>query len=217
MAAARSGVLMRLVIIGAGGHGRVVLELARATGLYDVVGFVDPGPQAEPIMGLPVLGSDEILPRLRSEGLQHAFVALGNNRARERVGLQLESLGFERPALVHPSAFISPSAVLEKGALVMARAVLGTQAVLEEGAILNTGAVADHDNRLATNCHVAPGCALAGFVSIGTRSLIGVGTSVRPQIRVGNDAIVGAGSAVVCDVPDGAVVVGVPARIRKQA
>ena len=208
---------MRLIIIGAGGHGRVVLELVRATGLYDVVGFVDPRPQTGPIMGVPVLGSDEILPQLRTEGLQHAFVALGNNRARERVGLLLGSLGFERPPLVHPSAFISPTAFLQKGALIMARAVLGTQAVLEEGAILNTGAVADHDNRLSANCHVAPGCALAGFVSIGARTLIGTGTSVRPEIRVGCDVVVGAGAAVVSDVPDGVTVVGVPARSRKQA
>jgi sugar O-acyltransferase (sialic acid O-acetyltransferase NeuD family) len=217
MAGAQGGVLMRLIIIGAGGHGRVVLELARATGRYDVVGFVDPEPQTKLIMGVPVLGGDEILPQLRTEGLQHAFVALGSNRVRERVGVQLRSLGFERPSLVHPSAFVSPTARLEEGSLVMARAVLGTQAVLEDGAILNTGAVADHDNRLSANCHVAPGCALAGFVSIGARTLVGAGTSIRPEIRVGSDAVVGAGAAVVSDVPDGVTVVGVPARVLKRA
>lgn len=204
---------MRLVIIGAGGHGRVVLDLVRASGVFDVVGFIDPAPRTASIMGVPVLGSDEILPQLHSEGLQHAFVALGGNAVREKVGATLERLGFDRPSLVHPSAFVASSARVEKGALVMARAVLGTQAVLEEGAILNTGAVADHDNRLSANCHVAPGCALAGFVTIGPRTLIGAGTSIRPDIRVGSDAVVGAGAAVVSDVPDGVTVVGVPARI----
>lgn len=201
-----------LILIGAGGHGRVVLELVRALGIYDVVGFVDPEPAASTILGVPVLGGDDVLPGLRAQGVTDAFVAMGSNRLRQRIGGKLEALGYNQPSLVHPSAFLSPTARLGAGVLVMARAVLGTEALLGRWAILNTGAVADHDNQLHEACHVAPGCALAGTVQVGARSLIGVGSSVRPNITIGADVVVGAGSAVVADVPAGARIGGAPAR-----
>jgi UDP-perosamine 4-acetyltransferase len=206
-----------LVLIGAGGHGRVVLELVRALGTHTVIGFIDPEPVAPTILGVPVLGADEVLPGLRAQGVADAFVALGGNRLRQKVGETVRTLGFTQPALVHPSALLSPTARLASGALVMARAVLGVEAWLGHFAILNTGAIADHDNLLEDACHVAPGCALAGTVRVGARSLIGVGSAIRPGITIGADAIVGAGSAVVADVPDGGRVGGAPARALKNA
>jgi UDP-perosamine 4-acetyltransferase len=201
-----------LILIGAGGHARVVIEAFRAMGGFRLVGLLDPRPPAATVLGLEVLGDEAILPRLRREGIAHAFVALGANALRLRLGAQLEDLGFVLPAAIHPAACVSPTARVEPGAVVMARAVLGTEGRAGRLAILNTGAVVDHDGNLGAACHVAPGCALAGNVSVGERALVGVGSAVRPGISIGADAVVGAGSAVVKDVPAGATVAGTPAR-----
>lgn len=201
-----------LILVGAGGHARVVLELVRALGTHTVIGFIDPEPAAPTSLGVRVLGGDEMLPALRAQGVAEAFVAIGNNHLRHRVGQQLHELGFTQPALAHPSAVLSTSARREAGSLVMAHAVLGTEARLLAYAILNSGAVADHDNLLEEACHIAPGCALAGQVRVGPFALVGVGSAVRPGITIGADAVIGAGSAVVADVPERARVGGTPAR-----
>lgn len=202
----------RIVVVGAGGHAKVVIELLQASGKWDVVGLVDPSPAGDKVLGVPVLGGDEALPALLADGVSSAVIALGGNRSRERLGRMVQAMGFELPAAVHPSALVSPSSRLGAGVVVMARAVIGTEAFISDMAIVNTGAVLDHDSFLGVAGHVAPGCALAGNVSVGDRTLVGVGSAVRPQIRIGADVVIGAGSAVVSDVPDGAVVGGVPAR-----
>ncbi len=201
-----------LVLVGAGGHAKVVIEAARAEGRFGVVGLIDPRPPAERVLGVPVLGGDEVLPRLRAEGVAWAFVALGGNAARERIGKELRAAGFRLATLVHPSAEVMPSARVGEGVVVMARVVVSAEARVDDLAILNTGAVVEHDNLIGAAAHVAPLAALAGNVRVGARALIGVGSAVKPGVAVGEDAVVGAGSAVVADVPAGATVGGVPAR-----
>ena len=207
----------RCLILGAGGHAKVVIEAVRAAGIAEIVGIVDPAPTSSNLLGVPIIGRDEDLPRLRAEGITTAVVALGGNGLRFRVGAELRGLGYDLPAIVHPSAFIAPSARVAEGAVVMARAVVGSYTSVGALAIVNTGAVIDHDGLIGAAAHVAPGCALAGNVSVGERSLVGVGSAVRPGIVIGPDAVVGAGSAVVANVAAGARVAGAPARPLKEA
>jgi sugar O-acyltransferase (sialic acid O-acetyltransferase NeuD family) len=208
-------IFLRVVVIGAGGHAKVVTEAVRAM-CGEVVGLIAPSPANPVVLGAAVLGGDEVLPDLRAQDLEAIVVALGNNRVRESVGDQVQRLGFALPTIVHPSALIPPSAQMGTGVVVMARAVVGTEVIIGGLAIVNTGAVIDHDNRLGTAAHVSPGCALAGNVCVGDRTLIGVGSAVRPGVRIGADVTVGAGSAVVSDVPDRASVGGTPARLLRQ-
>jgi UDP-perosamine 4-acetyltransferase len=204
--------LPRLVVIGAGGHAKVVIEAVRAAALAEVVGALDPAPPSASVLDVPVLGGDEMLPRLLAEGVSAAVVALGGNALRERIGSGLREMGFSLPAVVHPSALVSPSAMLGNGVVIMARAVVGTETRVDDLVIVNTGAVVDHDNWIGRAAHVAPASGLAGNVTVGDRALVGIGSAVRPGIRIGADAVVGAGAAVVADVPAEAVVGGVPAR-----
>jgi UDP-perosamine 4-acetyltransferase len=200
-----------VVVIGAGGHAKVVIEAMRAAGLT-LAGLVDPRPDAASLLGIPVLGGDDALPQLRADGIRAAVVALGANRARERVGEALRALEYVLPIVVHPAALVSESARLNEGVVVMARAVVGTLAEVGALAILNTGCVVEHDNHIGACAHIAPGAVLAGTVQVGERALVGVGAVARPGVIIGRDAVVGAGSAVVGDIPPGAVVGGVPAR-----
>ena len=202
---------MRFLVIGGGGHAKVVIEAIRAMN-GEVVGVIDASPGVREVLGVPVVGDDDALPSLRAKGLTCVALGLGANALRERIGRRVKELGFLLPPILHPSALVSPSAKIGEGVVVMARAVVGVETVLRDMSLVNTGAVLDHDNDLGVAAHVAPGCALAGNVRVGDRSLIGVGSAVRPGVRIGVDVVVGAGSAVVADIDDGACVGGAPAR-----
>ena len=199
------------ILIGAGDHARVVLEAVTAEGL-SIVGLIAPEPPGTSVLGIAVLGGDYLLPKLRREGVTTAVLGLGSNRLRHALVERLLALGFALPPVVHPRAYVSPTAVLSAGVVVLQLGTVGTQAEVGVAAIVNSGAVVEHNAAIGAAAHIAPGCALAGRVRVGARTLVGVGSSVRPGVTIGSDAVVGAGSAVVRDIPDGAVWCGTPAR-----
>ncbi|PZR34805.1 NeuD/PglB/VioB family sugar acetyltransferase [Caulobacter segnis] len=202
-----------VVIIGGGGHAKVVIEILRAAG-ETVAAIVDADPTPRTILGVPVVGDDLALPALRERGLTRLFVAVGDNRLRETLGRKARDAGFSLVNAVHPSAVVSPSARLGEGVAVMAGAVINADNQVADLAIINTGAVVDHDCRLGAAAHVAPGAALAGGVSVGERAFLGVGARVIPGVTIGADTVVGAGGVVVRNLPAGVLAVGVPAKIR---
>lgn len=202
-----------VVIIGGGGHAKVVIESLRAAG-ETVAAIVDADPTPRQVLGVPVRGDDLVLPELRGQGLSRLFVAIGDNRLREKLGRRGRELGFSLVNAVHPSAVISPSAKLGAGVAVMAGAVVNADSEIEDLAIINTGAIVDHDCRLGVACHLGPASALAGGVSVGPRAFLGVGARAIPGVTIGADTIVGAGGVVVRDLPDAVLAVGVPAKIK---
>jgi UDP-perosamine 4-acetyltransferase len=203
-----------VVILGAGGHAKVVVELLRASG-QTLVGLLDADPTPRQVLGVDVIGDDLRLPALRREGIGRAFIALGDNRLRAEVGRKLGELGFELVNAISPQAMVSPSVRLGAGVAIMAGAVINAEGRIEDLAIINTGAVIDHDAWIGEAAHVAPGCALAGNVTVGRRAFLGIGCSVVPGISIGDDAIVGAGACVLRDVAAETTAVGVPAQSRR--
>ena len=203
----------RLVILGAGGHGRALIELVRDLPGLDLVGLVDAAPRGPAMLGVPVLGDEAVLPGLRADGVGLACIAIGDATARLAAAARLEALGFALPALLHPSVLRARSAVVGAGAVVLPRAVLGALAEVGRLAIVNTGAIVEHDAVVGEAAHIGPGAVLAGGVRVGARALVGAGAACRPHVTIGADAVVGTGAAVVAPVADGQRVGGVPARV----
>lgn len=202
-----------LVIVGFGGHGRVLADALTAAG-REIRGVLDRNAQAIEGTDLAWLGTDE-----RHEGLDpdevdlvHGVGHVGDAKLRRSIARRLEADGFRFATVVHPTAVVSSGAVLYDGAQVMAGAVVQTGARIGAFAIVNSGAVVDHDCCIGAYAHIAPGAALSGDVSLGEGALVGTGAAVIQGVSVGVGAIVGAGAAVVRDVAAGATVVGVPAR-----
>ena len=203
----------KAILIGAGGHAKVVIDLFRHAGRYELVGLIDSGTRGTLVNGVPIIGGDDELARLRAEGIAHAHVAIGNNRRRLELARELQGLGFALASAISPAAVISASVVLGSGVAVMAGAVINADSRLEDDAILNTRSSLDHDGHIGEGAHVAPGCALAGNVRVGRLAFLGVGTCAIPGTEIGEEAVIGAGSCVIRPVPAGAKAYGVPARV----
>ena len=209
--------MSHLLILGAGGHAKVVAETALTSGVASRLAFLDDsyiGPDSLPsVLGWPLIGPLGF--SIKTETMSQfdaAVVAIGHAVTRLKWIQQLQTAGYNLPVLVHPAAWVSPSAQIGPASVIFAQAVVQANAHIGTGAILNTGCSVDHDAQLADGVHVCPGAHLAGSVCVGSCSWIGIGASVAQQVRIGSDVIVGAGAAVVRDLADGVTVVGVPAR-----
>ena len=203
-----------ILMIGAGGHAKVCIELLRAGGSQVDYCIGSPG-GADSCLGVPVLHGDDHLMKLRDRGYELAFVAIGDNALRQRLADAARGQGFDLANAVSPDATVSPSAMLGSGIAIMAGAVINADTVIGDLAIINTLASVDHDGHIGTAAHIAPHVALAGNVTVGDRAFLGVGCVVIPGITVGSDAIAGAGSAIISDVASGSRVVGVPATAKR--
>jgi len=199
-----------LIVYGGGGHGKSLIELIRAAEEYRVVGLVDDGlPPGSEILGVPVLGGAEILPRLRRDGLQLAVNAvggIGNLAPRLKVFERLAQSGFTIPTVVHPTALIEASAELAAGVQVMPFGYVGSSSRIGFGCIINTRAVVSHDCELGEYVNLAPGAVLAGGVQVGARTLIGMNVTINLEVRIGSGARIGNGATVKSDVPENGVV-----------
>lgn len=204
-----------LLVLGAGGHGRVVADAATTMGSWSTISFVDDRADRVIIPGFETVGSSADLARLYGT-YSAAVVGIGEARIRLEFMQRCDEAGFELPVIVHRSAAVSVRASLGAGSVVFAQSAVNPGAVLGRGCIVNTGATIDHDCQLEEGVHACPGAHLAGNVRVGARTWIGVGACVKQGVRIGNDVVIGAGAAVVSDVESGLTVVGVPARARER-
>lgn len=202
----------RLLVLGAGGHGKVVADCARATGRWREIRLYDDALEAGTVRGAwQTFGK---LPDLIADLGPHdeVFVAIGRSQTRLRVLQELAAQGATVAVVIHPAAVVSPGVSIGAGSLVVAGAVVNVDARIGRGCIVNTRASVDHDCALGDGVHVCPGATLAGTVTVGPGAWIGAGSTVREGITIGVDAFVAAGAVVVRDVPDGVTVAGIPAR-----
>ncbi|HUE85070.1 MAG TPA: acetyltransferase [Vicinamibacterales bacterium] len=204
-----------VVVLGAGGHARVVIDILMRAGLYELRGLLDPCPRVATVDGVPVLGGDDLLPVLRERGVTLAIVGVGSTAGgteREAIFANARAAGFDFVNAVHPSATVAQTVVLGCGVAVMAGAVINPGATIGDNVIVNTGAVVEHDCKIGAHAQVAPRAVLCGGVRVGEGAHVGAGATVRQGVTIGAGATVGAGAVVLGDVAAGALVFGVPAR-----
>lgn len=199
-----------LLILGAGGHGKVVADIALRMNRWQHIGFIDDNECIETDMTLEVIGRpSDVLTYMDKADF---VVAIGNNTIRENIQEKLESIGASIATLIHPSAIIGKDVSIGKGTVVMAGAVINCSTKIGKGCIINTSCSLDHDNLIEDYVHISPGSNLAGTVKVGRSSWIGIGSVISNNITICNSCIVGAGSVVIRCINESGTYVGVPVK-----
>ncbi len=198
-------------MVGAGGHAKSVLDIALQNSEYEIVGCLDVKPGT--LLGVPILGTDELLPQLINSGVRYIFIALGNNLLRKKLFDYSSQLGYHAATIIHKSATISPNAIVGAGTCVMAGATINAGSTVGTNCIVNTNASIDHDCQIGNHAHLAPGVTLSGYVTCGEGVHIGTGSCIIDRITIGEGCYIGAGSVVVKNQPGNALVFGNPARL----
>ena len=208
--------MSRLVIVGAGGHGKVCADVAALMGNWDEIVFVDQKyPEVKSCGPWPVVAADiEIAAAMDniSDASTSFFVAIGDNHIRDKVHAACKKIGCHPVALIHPSAIVANDTQIGLGTVVCAGAVLNIGAKIGDCSIINTGATIDHDCLIAKAVHISPGAHLAGEVTVGEYSWLGTGVSTKQVLNVGSNVVIGVGAVVVHDCIEPGTYVGVPAK-----
>ncbi|MDG2495598.1 MAG: NeuD/PglB/VioB family sugar acetyltransferase [Alphaproteobacteria bacterium] len=198
-----------IVIIGAGGHGRSVLDVAISSG-KKVLAFIDEAKAGQEMLGVPIIAQvgDIMLPPDCK-----FFVAIGDNSLRQNTveKTRREMLEHDAAILVHSSAYVSPLASLAPGAIVMSNAFVGSNCTIGEGCILNTGSQIDHDGVMGAYSSLGPKACLGGTVKLGVRAIVGIGATVKHGVQIGDDSLLAAHAYLHRPMPNGAIYMGAPA------
>lgn len=201
----------RIVIFGAGGHGRVVLDILLES-KQNVIGFIDDDKKkcGKDLHGFKVLGDFSCL---KNKKYAKLALGIGDNKIRAGIFEKAKKMGLKIARTIHPKAVVAADVKIGEGVVIMPGAIVNTGVVLEDGVVVNTGATVDHDCCLKKFCQIWPGANLAGGVRVGGFSYVGTGAAIIQNINIGKNVIIGAGAVIIEDVPDKATVVGNPGRI----
>ena len=200
-----------LAVYGAGGHGKVVAEILRASG-QQIAGFLDDNPalQDSRVLNMPVFAAAEWL---RQNTGAHVALGIGANVHREHAANQASNFNATLISAIHPNAIVSSSATVGGGVVIMPTAVLNADCRVADGSIVNTGAIVEHDVRIGRYAHLSPRSVTGGGAEVGEFVHIGMGAIILPGKRIGHHAVIGAGAVVVNDIPEHVIASGVPAQI----
>lgn len=199
-----------LIVIGAGGHGKVVADIAEKSKQWVHIYFLDDNTSIQSIGRYQVVGVVADVKNYDKDTI--FFVAIGDNEIRQKVQSNLERQGFIPATLIHPNAVIASDVEIGPGSAVMAGAIVNSSAKIGKGCIINTASSVDHDCVIEDYVHISPGAHLAGNVHVGTRSWLGLGSLIINNVRVCNDCTVGAGAVIIRNINESGTYVGVPVR-----
>tara|TARA_B100000795_G_C22678346_1_gene390749 strand:- start:111 stop:731 length:621 start_codon:yes stop_codon:yes gene_type:complete len=204
--------MKRLAIFGAGGHGKVVAEIAQLCGWTDIV-FFDDNDRNTSLENWLIQGNLKKF-LLTIKDFDGSFVAIGDNQLRLKiVKLITSNSNNNLVTLIHPNAVISELSKVGVGTVIMAGSIINPFSSIGVSNIINTNSVIEHDNLIGDYVHISPGVNIAGSVTIGNGSWIGIGSTIKQNILIGSNVIVGLGSIVLENLPDNVTAFGSPAKI----
>ena len=200
-----------LLIFGAGGHAKSIVEMVKQLDQYAIAGILDDDKKriGKEVLGIPVLGNRALFPSLIKQGVRQAANGVGgilDINVRIKVFEALENAGFTFPPIIHLRAIVEESAIIEAGVQIFANAYVGSEAHLSPRCMINTNAVVSHDCFIGMYTHIAPGALLAGQVYVGARTLIGMGVTTAVGVRIGDNVRIGNGANILADVPDRTII-----------
>jgi sugar O-acyltransferase (sialic acid O-acetyltransferase NeuD family) len=205
-----------IVLLGGGGHAKVLIDLINTSGQFRISGILDTQLEVgTKVLNVPVLGDDDLLSVLYSNGIRNVCISIGSvkDNARRRILFdKVKQMGFLVPYLLHPQAIIvSKNVHFSEGVQIMAGVNVQTDSLFKENTIINTGAIIEHDCNIGSHVHICPGAIISGGCTVGDGTFIGAGATIIHEIDIGKCVTVAAGAVVVKDVPDRLMVKGVPA------
>lgn len=202
----------KLLIIGAGGHGKVVADIAMSMDKWDYIAFLDDNKKKVELVDIDIIGkTSDVFDKVNEYEI---FVAVGNNELRSKVSEQLKEANAQIATIVHPKSIIGTSVSIGEGTVIMPGVVINCCTSIAKGCIINTGAVIDHDCIIEEYSHISPGAKLAGTVTVGQRSWLGIGSVVSNNVSICGGCIVGAGAVVIRDINKAGTYVGFPAKLK---
>ena len=209
----------KLLIVGAGGHAKSVLDILLENNKYEWIGVIDNDygtkKYVAPFADIEIVGNDAMLTEFFEKGITNIFVAIGSNAIRKKLYNISKTIGFEAVSIISSHATISKYAKIGKGVCIMPGAVINVATTIGDHCIINTNCTIDHDCTIQECVHIAPGVAISGCVTIGRNSFIGTGARVIDRVTIGANTTIGSGAAVINHIPSHVLAVGVPAKVIK--
>jgi len=205
----------RIVIVGGGGHAKVIISILKKQKEYKIVGYTDISDNGL-ILGIPFLGGDEKLQEFFDSGIRNAAIGIGQIKStvnRERVAELLKNIGFKLPSIISPDCTINEDVVIGDGTAVMDGVIINSGSRIGEFSILNTNSSIDHDCSIGSFTHIAPGVTLSGNVRVGDKVLIGAGSNIIQQTEIPDGTIISAGSSVQKSIKIPGIYRGIPAKL----
>ena len=201
------GISKKIVLIGAGGHGLVLADIAKLNG-YDEIVFLDDAENKK--YPYRIIGSISTIEKYI--GGYDFFISLWNKEIRAKLFDQIVRVNGKLVNLIHPSSVIAADVLLGKGVAIMANVVINSKTEINDGCIINTLSSVDHENKIGKFVHISPGCHLSGKVQIGAKCWLGTGCNVVNNILICEESIIGAGSVIIKDIVEPGTYVGVPSK-----
>jgi UDP-perosamine 4-acetyltransferase len=208
----------KVVLIGGGGHCKVVISVLKKLQQFEIVGIVDNYKKSNIISKVNIIGTDDDIKEIYYSGINNAIVTVGSvkdNKKRFRLFNMAKEIGFKFPKIISPEAVVSDNVKIGEGTVIMPGSIINTDTKIGKNCIINSGAIIEHDCNIKDHCHIAPGVHISGSVEIEELTFIGIGSIIIQGLKIGKKVTIGAGSVIISNIPDNVIVVGNPAKIIK--
>lgn len=209
----------KLILIGGGGHCKVVISILKKMSSFDIIGIIDNyKPKGSKVLDIEVIGRDEDLKTFYEDGIEYALITVGSikdNLKRKTLFDMAKNLGFKFPIIISSEAIVDKSVDIDEGTVIMPGSIVNVGSVIGKNCIVNSGSIIEHDCKIGNHCHIAPGVHISGEVEIDDLSFVGIGSTVIQGVKIGKNVTIGAGSVVIRDITENTIVVGNPAKVIK--